>query len=279
MRHRLLALDVDGTLTDPSGALRPAVADRVRAARERGLRVVLCTGRRYRTTLPLLEALELEGPVVLHNGVVVKDAATGETQAHRYLPEAVYRAAMEVVTKHHSPLVYVDRYHEDFDMLCESGERAHPFQADYCEQNLEVIRQVERLDDARPRDVVMVSCMADGESLESLRIEIETEIGESIRTNFLMNKSYRGYILETVSGLSGKWPALLALAEAEGISREEIIAIGDDNNDVEMVEQAGLGIAMGNAVEALKQVADHVTGSNAEDGLATALEEFALRSS
>jgi Cof subfamily protein (haloacid dehalogenase superfamily) len=276
MSYRLLALDVDGTLTDPSGAVRVSVAERVRAARDRGLRVVLCTGRRFRTTLPLLEELELDGPVIVHNGVLIKDSTSAETLAHRYLPKEVYGAAIEIIKARHSPLVYVDRYHERLDMLSEPDERAHAFQAEYCADNVDVIGRVERLDDTPPGDVVMLSCMADRDLLESLRTEIEARLGERVRTNFLMNKNYRGHILETVSRDSGKWPALCALAADEGITPDEIVAVGDDNNDVEMVANAGLGIAMGNAVEAVREVADHTTRSNAEDGLARAIEHFLL---
>ena len=66
MPYRLLALDVDGTLLDPSGALRPAVRDAVIAVQQRGLRVVLCTGRRFRTARPLAQALQLDTPLVVH---------------------------------------------------------------------------------------------------------------------------------------------------------------------------------------------------------------------
>ncbi len=276
MRFRLLALDVDGTLTDPDGRLRPIVAERVLAARSAGLRVVLCTGRRYRTSLPLIEALGLEGPVVLHNGVIVKDATSGSTLEHAYLPGDVYAEALAIMRGHGSPLVYVDRYHDEVDMLCEPPDRAHPFQAEYLEDNTRVAHTVESLDAQAPEGIVLMSCMGDEPGLYRLRDEIEGTLAGRVRTNFLMNKNYRGFILEVVSSTSGKWPALQGLAERDGIARHEIVAIGDDNNDLEMIEHAGLGIAMGNAIEAVKRVADHVTASNDEDGLARAIERFVL---
>lgn len=276
MKFRLLALDVDGTLTDPGGRLRPLVAERVRAARAAGLRIVLCTGRRYRTSLPLIEALELEGPIVIHNGVLVKDACSGLTLEHTYLPGEVYDRALAIMRRFGSPLVYVDRYHDGIDLLCEPAQRIHAFQAEYLQDNADVVRTVDCLGASAPESVVMMSCMADEAGLVSLRSEVERALAGRVRTNFLMNKSYRGFILEVVSSASGKWPALCALARSEGIAAGEIVAVGDDHNDVEMVDRAGLGIAMGNAVDAVKRVADHVTASNDDDGLARAIERFVL---
>ena len=79
-----------------------------------------------------------------------------------------------------------------------------------------------------------------------------------------------------VSRASGKWAALRGLAEKKGIAPEEILAIGDDNNDVEMIAAAGLGVAMGNAVVAAKEAADLVTGTNEEDGVVRVIEEYVL---
>ena len=81
MRYRLLALDVDGTLLDPTGELRPTVRDAVLAVQQRGLRVILCTGRRFRTALPLAQALRLEGAIVVHNGALRSEEHTSELQS------------------------------------------------------------------------------------------------------------------------------------------------------------------------------------------------------
>ncbi|MBW2495511.1 MAG: HAD family phosphatase, partial [Deltaproteobacteria bacterium] len=86
MSYRILALDIDGTILDPYGKLPAAVRDSVAAARRRGLWVILCTGRRFRTALPWARELELEGSIVVHNGTLVKDIQSGETLRHAYLP-------------------------------------------------------------------------------------------------------------------------------------------------------------------------------------------------
>ncbi|MEE8580014.1 MAG: Cof-type HAD-IIB family hydrolase [Myxococcota bacterium] len=277
MRFRLIALDADGTALDPDGRVRPAVRAAVGAAQQRGVRVVLCTGRRYRTALPILEALELDGAAVVHNGAVVKDAHNGATLHHNYLPRDLYPVALSIMRKLGPPLVYVDHYHENLDLVTETPERSHPYQEEYWRDNTDVGRVVDSLDRPPSDALVLMSCMADRESCQALRQEISAALGDRVRTNLLVNKNYRGYILETVSSSSGKWPALLQVAAGEGISAEEILAIGDDENDAEMIAHAGLGVAMRNAVETARTAAKYITGSNAEDGVAQAIERFVLR--
>jgi 5-amino-6-(5-phospho-D-ribitylamino)uracil phosphatase len=92
----------------------------------------------------------------------------------------------------------------------------------------------------------------------------------------LLNKNYPGHILEILPPSVSKWQALQQLAAQLGIADGEIVAVGDDDNDRTMIQHAGLGIAMGNAVATVKAVARHVTSSNAEDGLVQALRRFLL---
>ncbi len=271
---RMLALDADGTLVDSQGQLRPTVRDAVAEAQAAGLRVVVCTGRRYRTVRPLLEALDLSGPVVLHNGVLVKDAHSGETMAGQFLPDSLYQPALGLMRGIAPPLVYVDQYFEGIDVYHEPLGRCHEFQAEYLSSNPDVIREVDCLGSTPAESVVMISLMADGETLSSLRSEIESELGESVQTNFVMNKNYRGHILEITRAGVSKWGALRALAEGFGIAPSEIAAIGDDTNDTQMIAGAGVGIAMGNAVDEVKAAADFVTESNDCDGVARAIEKL-----
>jgi hydroxymethylpyrimidine pyrophosphatase-like HAD family hydrolase len=174
------------------------------------------------------------------------------------------------------PMVYVDAYHEGTDMLSERLDSAHPFQQEYLADNTEFSRIVDDLSSAAPPDVIMLSAMADGDSLGRLESRAGDALGASIRTHRLINKNYRGHILEFLSPSSGKWSALRRLAASRGVEPNEIAAVGDDTNDVEMIREAGLGIAMGNAVEAARQAAGCVVRSNAEGGAVEALEKVLL---
>jgi len=276
MPLRLLALDLDGTVLDPYGKLSGSVRAAVDAARRRGLRVVLCTGRRFRRALPAARELMLTGSIVVHNGAVVKDIESGRTEVERYLPADLYREVLAMLRETGPPLVYVDSYHEGTDILTERRERAHPFQSEYLEDNSEFTRVVDDLSEKPRRDVIMMSTMANLEALEALRERASERLGDRVSTHLLMNKAYRGYILEFLSPRSGKWSALRSIAARAGVAPEEIAAIGDDHNDVEMIREAGLGIAMGNAVEAARAAADVVVRSNAEGGVVRAIERVLL---
>jgi Cof subfamily protein (haloacid dehalogenase superfamily) len=277
MPYRLLALDVDGTLLDPAGELRPTVRDAVIAVQQRGLRVVLCTGRRFRTARPLAQALQLDGPLVVHNGALVKDLASGQTLQQSYIAAEMYHPALALLRRLSTPMVFVDAFHENVDIFTEPMERAHPFQRQYLEDQSAHCRIVDDIASPLAHGVLMLSIMADGANLQALRPVVEQTLGTRGRVHLLVNKNYQGYILEILQAGVSKWQALQQLAAQQGITPEEIMAVGDDHNDLDMIRSAGLGIAMGNAVDTVKAVADAITGSNAEDGLVQALERFILR--
>jgi Cof subfamily protein (haloacid dehalogenase superfamily) len=276
MRYRLLALDVDGTLLDPAGQLRPAVQQAVAATQKRGVRVVLCTGRRFRTALPLAQQLQLSDPAVVHNGALIKDLHSGATLQQCYMPHDVYTHALALLRQGGAPMVYVDAFHEAVDILTEALERGHPFQRTYLQDNLTHCRIVPDIASPPAYGVVMMGVMADEASLRALRLQLQHALGTRARVNMLINKNYQGYILEILHPCVSKWDALQRWAQREGIATEAIMAVGDDENDLEMIRHAGLGVAMGNAAETVKAAADFITGSNAEDGLAQALYRFML---
>ena len=276
MSYRILALDIDGTILDPYGKLPMAVRDAVAAARRRGLWVVLCTGRRFRTALPWALELELEGSIVVNNGTLVKDIQSGETLRHVYLPIDEYAPVISFIRSGGSPLVYVDTYHEHIDLITERCSKTHAYQRDYLNDNTDFFQTVDDLRDRPRSDVIMVSTMADEATLTAMCGKAREEFGDRIRTHTLINKSYQGLILELLSPLSGKWAALEAVAAEADVKPEEIIAVGDDTNDIEMIRHAGLGIAMGNAASEVKQAANRVVRSNAEGGVVEAIEEALL---
>ena len=279
MHFELLALDIDGTLNHPGAPdhpVSPRVADAVHAAADAGLEIVLCTGRRFRTCEPVLAQLDLQGEVVIHNGVLVKDIASAETLRASYLPGDVFAEALSIMRSVGPPLVYVDRYAEGLDMLSEPIEHLHPFQCEYATDHAAHLCQRESLGDQAPSDTVMMSLMAEGERLLAVREALEARLGSRVATNFVENKSYRGHILEVVRPGVSKWSALAALAEMRGVPPARILAIGDDRNDAAMLAGAGTGVAMGNAVDEVKAVADWVAPPNDQDGAAVAIDRYVL---
>ncbi|MGH7338731.1 MAG: HAD-IIB family hydrolase [Myxococcota bacterium] len=248
-----------------------------RVAAHRELRVVLCTGRRFRTALPHAQALGLTGAIVVNNGAIVKDLATGETIQHAYLPGSEFDEVIAHVRPHGPPLVYVDSYLDGVDILTERTDRAHAFQREYVDDQGKVVTIVEdvaQMGQTGRERVIMVSTMADPESLAELRRGASARFGDRIQTHSLLNKNYQGQILEFLSPTAGKWPALERLAASWGIRASEIAAVGDDTNDAEMLGSVGLGIAMGNALPEVRAAARFVVRSNAEGGAVEALDQI-----
>ena len=116
MPYRLLALDIDGTILGPDREIAETTRQAIGEALRRGLRVVLCTGRRYRSALPIARGLGLPGPIVVHNGALVKDTTRGRTLEATYLAIELQAEVRAVLRTHGAPLVYVDGW-PDEDIL------------------------------------------------------------------------------------------------------------------------------------------------------------------
>lgn len=277
MPYQLLALDVDGTVLDPDGQIRLAVKQAVADAQARGLQVMLCTGRRFRTALPVAQALGLSHPLIVHNGALVKAHDSGETLYHCYLSAEVYQQCLALLSQVSSPMLYIDAFHDGIDIITAHSDRTHPFQQAYLQDSQPHCQIVPDISDLPRQGVVMMSIMAEESRLQAFRNDVQATLGHQVHVNVLANKSYQGSILEVLHPSVSKWQALEQFASRQGIAASEIIAIGDDANDLEMIRHAGLGIAMGNAIEAVKAVADYITSSNAEAGLARALHDVVLK--
>ncbi len=277
MPYRLLALDVDGTLLDPDGQLRPAVKQAVTAAQDSGLQVMLCTGRRFRTALPVARELNLPHPMIVHNGALIKEPDSGQSLYHCYMPQAIYDQALALLSEISPPMLYVDAFHDGVDIITANSAQAHPFQQAYLQDTQPHCQLVADIATPPLQGVVMMSIMAEENRLHDYRGEVQAALGPQAHVNVLANKSYQGSILEILHASASKWQTLHQFATQQGISADQIIAIGDDANDLDMIRHAGLGIAMGNAIDAVKAVADYVTLSNADEGLAHAVEHTVLQ--
>lgn len=272
MKIRLLALDLDGTLLGEGGRLGDDSRRAVARAGRAGMRIVICTGRRFRMAEPIARELDLDGPMVVHNGVVVKEIATGRTLHHDYLPWTRCESLVPHLERVGAPLVYIDEWPGDTDILLDRRHRPHDFQHEYLEDNGGHARRVDDLSSAAPAHIVMMSLMGDERALLDLRERTRTLLGPHLRTNLIHNSNYQGHILEFLSAGSSKWTGLEHIAAAAGIPPAEIAAVGDDTNDLEMIQSAGLGIAMGNAPAEVRRAADHTVASNHDGGLPEAID-------
>lgn len=277
-RFRLLALDIDGTVLNREGRLLPTTARAVRAAEAAGIRPVLCTGRRHRKATPVAEELGLESPLVCNSGGIVKSRCGSKTHWRADLDAELARGILAILDRFGQPAIsFADTAPDGHDFVVEADPTGNPLLDEYLELN-------------RPHGRVVPDWRArlEGEShfhlcafgTREAMLELERAVLEAFggvaQTFVQKSPNYSGHSCEILRGDANKWTALGWLARSWGIPAEEICAIGDDMNDVQMIAGAGLGVAMGHAPADVLRVADHVTGSHDEDGVTRFIEEVLL---
>ena len=278
--YRLVAIDLDGTLLRPDGTIGAQTRQALQAVVKRGIAVAICTGRRFRTTLPILAELQLAVPVIVHGGQLIKDAATHETLHHNYLSQELSCAAVKFLRAHGvTPIVYVDLFTQGIDIYLDNEHDGHPFHLKYLERNRLHCHFVGDVTDVFCPQTIHVGALADRASLERLNVRLDREFGSAVRHLVINNTNDEGAFLEIMTPGNSKWHALSVLIEAQGITPAQVMCIGDEINDLEMIQHAGLGVAMGNAIPAVKAVAAYTTRSNEEDGVAHVVEQFLLKES
>lgn len=278
MSFRLVVLDVDGTLLDPSGSITDRVGEAVRAAHDRGCLVSLASGRRLWAVRPIVEALGIKVPVILYNGAIVYDLAQDEILFQGHLqPEPLHRATELIWAAGFQPVVYESPLQGE-RVYAGPQERDNPATAFYFDRP--TVQPV-RLDPGALGDVsdaLLLAAMGDEAQVRELQA---TVAGRSLACHTLVERQSfvpgsRWWQLDVTAPGTSKGGALRRLRSLMGVRQEETLAIGDGINDLELLRGAGLGVAMGNAVAELKRAAGAVVADNASDGAAEALERFVL---
>ncbi|GBC80991.1 Sugar phosphatase YidA [bacterium HR10] len=272
---KLVAVDIDGTLLTSARVISPATRAAIRDVLDRGVRVVLVTGRSFPHARPFAEELGLTTPLILHNGALMKDVAGRIFAAYR-LPSETTRELIRRARAHRMGLVcFDDRDGEDHAVI----EPIAP-------ENEQLLRYVSQW--RHPPEVVPdLLRYADHAVLALTTVDrwararrFAEVIGEEFRGRVRVWRTEYPQrdmaLLDFVSPECSKARALDHLARRWGIAPSEIMVVGDNRNDAEMFAYAGLGVVMGNAEEELKALGDYVTGTNDEDGLAQALRRFVL---
>lgn len=272
MTIRLLALDVDGTLLDPAGSLTPRTAAAVQAAVAAGCIVTLATGRRFRTARPIAAMLGLELPILVQNGALIKDSLTGEVLYHRHLDVAAARDIVAYLWRAGAqPIVYENAFVGEW-VYTGPEARDSAMNRRYFARNAEYVR-CETLEELLPDEPPLeVATVDDVERVQALAPGIVRPGLRTIATTYSSSPAF----LEVLDARCSKGEALRALAQRFDVPMAQTMAIGDNLNDLELIEAAGVSVAMGNARLEVQALARYVTGSNAEDGVAEAIARFVL---
>lgn len=274
--YKLVALDLDGTVLDSSKRVGSAFKEAVARLAAGGVRTVLCTGRRWRSTLPVIDEIESAHPVVIScGGALVKEAGTHRVLRVDPLPVDVARETVLVFRRAGLvPFVLYDRPSTERELLVSELDRGHLARIAYFSRNADSFDYYpgEWWECEAPPLVVYT---VDHASLaHPARDRAREALGDRALVTAMAHTIYGvdQVALEIHSPTTTKWSALSWLLERLQIPPERVVAIGDDLNDVPMLRGAGLSFAMANAQPEVKAVADRVTtGSNDEDGVLHAL--------
>jgi len=240
--------------------MRPRTEAALRAAGEAGIHVVIATGRMYRSVLPYADTIGVTAPLVCYQGAAVVDPVTGEWLLHEPIPVELAREAIGAVEDEGFALnCYVD---DDLYVaaITEHARSYADFQSIPLHEVGDLLGWIER----PPTKLVVVD---DPARLDELRPRLEQRFGDRL----YIAKSLP-YFLELASPTISKGSGLAFVAEHVGFTRERTIAFGDGENDLELLDWAGFGIAVGNADDSLKARADWICPSAEEEGVAQVLE-------
>ncbi len=268
----LLALDVDGTILDRSGKLDPLVGNALREVSDAGVKVVLCTGRRFRRASAIAAALGSETPMVCNSGALVKCPASARTLWRADHPAEHTRVILEVIEQAGIPaLSFLDADLNGPDFVT----AAHPSGCPLFDHYLESNAGFGLIDPDWRSGVTQESAghfHVCGAGSREAMARIETLLHQRLpeakfRTFVQKSPNYVAWMCEVLRGDASKWTALRTLSDAWGIDPLSICAVGDDANDVPMIAAAGWGVAMGHAEPEIRRHAHWIAPTNAEHGV------------
>ena len=261
---KMLVLDIDGTILRKDYTATQRVKDTLKSLCEDGIKVVLCTGRMYAATKSIAQDLCLNTPIICYQGGLIKDfQGECKTLYENIMPENLARDVIKELKKRN---IFFNLYINDVLMV---------------EHDSPLIRQY--VDD-RELDYKIIG---NSENIELtglnkiLAIDDDTELIEKLQKE--MAEKYKGklYVIRSTprfcefsSPDATKGNAVRFLADKWGIKKDEIMACGDQDNDIEMLLAAGVKVAMGNATNDLKKIADYVTETVDNDGVPCAVAKF-----
>jgi HAD superfamily hydrolase (TIGR01484 family) len=271
---RALFVDIDGTLLGADEQISPRVQNALSAAHEKGCEVVLCTGRTRYRTLPVSKRLGIPpGYAVTSNGGVLSHLGTGEVIYRRLLPiEIALEVIRAIAAAGAEPFVY-----EDSDSPGVEGARVlyHPdLPVGHWATQDPRYRPHAALLEALPFCPVSVSAYGSPEKMRPIAQRLRLHLSEEV--SVIQSGTQYSWGVEVYVGGISKRAGLETVAARLEVAQEEIMAVGDHINDLEMIQWAGWGVAMGNALPETKAVADWITTPVEEDGVAEAVERFVL---
>ncbi len=260
---KLVATDIDGTIFIPEKEFTSGVKDCIKRLSISGIKVVLVTGRMNAAATKIAQDLGLNTPVVSYQGGLVVE--NGKTLYERYLTEEQTERILDWAEKEN---IHINLYNND---ILYSETECYEVQR-YC-NNLHTVHTVKKFSEIK-KDKINKLLAIDYSNPERIS-RYEKELQEIFPDLYIVKST--PYFLEFSNPEASKKCAVEFLQNYWGLKKEEILTIGDQNNDIALLQAGGLKIAMGNSTEELKEIADYITDTVYEDGFVKAMEKFCLR--
>ena len=273
---RLLAVDIDGTLLDPQFQISAANLEALRRAHHSGVEVALVTGRRHAFAMPIAETLGFDLVLISSNGAITK-SSKGELYHRDLLPASVVGRIVRHMDEFRANCVITFEHEGPDTLLIESAAELNGSIQRWMEKNRQFIREFVPIEDGIREDPVQAMFCGTVERMKAAQARLAT--GDFLDEITMLRTQYDARnlcIIDILNRDCSKGHALKRWADYRGWSRDQVMAIGDNYNDVEMLEFAGIPFIMGNACAELKHNGWAVTKGNDESGVAAALAQVGL---
>ena len=276
MSYDLIAIDIDGTLLTSRRDISSKTLHALRRAVAAGKHVALCTGRSLNSGRPAAEKVPPSTTLIFHSGALILETLEGPLLRAVNMPRPLASGLVDFIKERgHDPLVY-EPVPESRYIWFERPRSANGWRERYLEANGDKAVQVEDLDRVLNRDPAQIAVAGKGSSMHDLEAEL-AEYGNRIGTIMSRSTLVDDYwCMEIVPAGVSKAKALAFLGKQYGIGPDRMISIGDNYNDLDMIEYAGLGVAMGNAPDPVRRAADLVAPTNDADGVAHVIDTCLL---
>lgn len=270
---KLLCMDMDGTLLNTRGEISKKNLDTIKKAHDKGVKVTICTGRIFTSARYFADLIGIKVPIIATNGSYIREKDRDEIIYKAVLGKRKCEEVLKVLRKYkiyphfNSPstvftekIIYSSQSYANMNKKLPRNRQI----------DIQIVDNWDMIFDKYEDEILKCICIDEDiekvkEAKKELKSNLELEVVSSNKNNFeVMNK-----------GVS-KGRAVEVLAGFYKIKQEEIMCIGDNENDLSMIKYAGTGVAMGNAEEFIKEAADYVTSNNDDDGVAKAIDELIL---
>ena len=276
MPYRMIAIDLDGTLLLPDGSVPERAKVAIHGALGAGLLVCFATGRNWTESKAILDTVQHHSTAVFVSGAMVMDTKHEVTLHRTMMAPALAREVCSVLEElGHSALALQDTHKSGgIDYLATGGRTPNEAERLWREVTQTVVHEVPSLATWDHEHTIRVGVVAPTAEVEQAVSELQERFGDRIVSHRIHVPAYGVDVMEVFDPAVNKWEGILHVARMHAVEPAQIVAIGDDVNDLPMLRNAGLSVAMGNAIPAVKAVAHRVIGRNDEDGLAVFLEEL-----